>query len=554
MLDSNRIRGNFQSSAHDWIEAFDELRAEAASDELDAYVKNAHENLDGHDTDEWLESVMDVFYRLMAHDPFSTWREEDPNRAKRLATLTNLLEAFTNIYNGKLRTSGHYEGQISHGWLVNFYYNFVQYVANSGFDEPEDPYDKIPEGFAQVMTVHQAKGLEFPVVLAADIDKSDGPDGTHFMEDVLAPYSDLDTDESSAKVRADGDNIRRFFVQYSRAQDALVLAGARSNVEQIALGNSADGTPITPDDLEAAGRVLTDSNDFSRFDVIDREFDRGAGVRRRYSVTGDILSYRRCARQYGHFSDYGFSPAQAAQLYFGTVVHETLDRMHQQYRGQLDEVEASVPEEADIERYFEQVSNALIAHGTKPMSGEAKERALEYIKEFNEEMAEELYPRVKDTEHRLQAQHQDFVIEGTVDVLIREDGTDSEEPSDWEIWDYKASQLPDKGNIDLENYRYQMQVYAGLYEQKNGVLPSRAVLYFMGESDPEQAQVEIEFDRDQIDSAMETFSSTVGSIERSRESQEWNPPEKPPSKETCTSCDLRWDCPVVEDEYPMRAP
>nr|WP_276239889.1 PD-(D/E)XK nuclease family protein [Halobaculum sp. DT55] len=288
--------------------------------------------------------------------------------------------------------------------------------------------------------------------------------------------------------------------------------------------------------------------------MIDREFDRGAGVRRRYSVTGDILSYRRCARQYGHFSDYGFSPAQAAQLYFGTVVHETLDRMHQQYRGQLDEVEASVPEEADIERYFEQVSNALIAHGTKPMSGEAKERALEYIKEFNEEMAEELYPRVKDTEHRLQAQHQDFVIEGTVDVLIREDGTDSEEPSDWEIWDYKASQLPDKGNIDLENYRYQMQVYAGLYEQKNGVLPSRAVLYFMGESDPEQAQVEIEFDRDQIDSAMETFSSTVGSIERSRESQEWNPPEKPPSKETCTSCDLRWDCPVVEDEYPMRAP
>ena len=36
--------------------------------------------------------------------------------------------------------------------------------------------------------------------------------------------------------------------------------------------------------------------------------------------------------------------------------------------------------------------------------------------------------------------------------------------------------MPEDGNIDFENYRYQIQVYAGLYGQRNGVLPFRAVL------------------------------------------------------------------------------
>lgn len=555
LLESNAIHGNFQKTAHEWIVEFDALRTDARGEGLDEYVSKAHANLDNRDTEEWLESVMDVFYRLVSHEPFSSWRETEPNRAKRLATLTNLLEAYTNVYNGKLRTSGHYEGHISHGWLRTFYYNFIQYVANSGFDEPEDPYDQIPAGYVQVMTVHQAKGLEFPFVIAGDVDKSDGPDGTHFMEDVLAPYSDLNTDGSSADVRAAGDNIRRFFVQYSRAQDALVLAGTKPGTEQIALGHDADGRPVTPESLAVGDRVLGDRADFTRFDAIDREYEPKDGVRRRYSVTGDILSYRRCARQYGHFSDYGFSPAQAAQLYFGTVVHETLDRMHQQYRGQLDDVPEGIPSRADIERYFTQVSNALIAHGTKPMSGDAKDRALAYIKRFNEQMADELYPRVKDTEHRLQSQQESFVIEGTVDILVRdEDSLETDGPHEWEIWDYKAAQLPADGNIDLKNYRYQMQVYAGLYEQKNGVLPSRAVLYFMGESNPEQAQVEIEFDRAQIDRAMETFRATVSDIEESRETQEWRPPTEAPSEETCSACDLRWDCPTVDAQYPMRAP
>ena len=76
----------------------------------------------------------------------------------------------------------------------------------------------------------------------------------------------------------------------------------------------------------------------------------------------------------------------------------------------------------------------------------------------------------------------------------------------------------------------------------------------MSDSNPREAQVEIEFDRDQIDRAMMTVRGTVGDVERRREAQPWRAPTDAPSEETCSARNLRWDCPTVKDEYPLCAP
>jgi len=164
-----------------------------------------------------------------------------------------------------------------------------------------------------------------------------------------------------------------------------------------------------------------------------------------------------------------------------------------------------------------------------------------------------LYPAVKDTEHQLKRQHEDFVLQGTVDVLTRASAT-NDDPGEWEIWDYKASQIPDEGSHDMQNYRFQMQVYAGLFELKNGELPARAVLYFLGEENAKKATVETPFTRKTIDRAIDVFSSTVNDIEESRRKESWPAPDDAPTEETCADCDLRWDCPAVEGKYPLRTP
>ena len=38
-------------------------------------------------------------------------------------------------------------------------------------NEYEDPDQPFPKGHVQVMTIHQAKGLEFPVVVVGSLDK-----------------------------------------------------------------------------------------------------------------------------------------------------------------------------------------------------------------------------------------------------------------------------------------------------------------------------------------------------------------------------------------------
>ncbi|MFQ5911334.1 MAG: PD-(D/E)XK nuclease family protein, partial [Thermoplasmata archaeon] len=162
-----------------------------------------------------------------------------------------------------------------------------------------------------------------------------------------------------------------------------------------------------------------------------------------------------------------------------------------------------------------------------------------------------LYPRVIDTEHKLQVSLEDFVLHGVVDVLAQ---TAGEAKNGREIWDYKGSQRVASDSAEMENYEFQMQVYAELYRQKNGQFPQRAVLCFLGEKELEDMLVEVPFGKRSISRAMNVFQGTVAEIERRRTLDDWSPPSQIPSRETCGACDIRWDCPTAGHMFPMRHP
>lgn len=91
------------------------------------------------------------------------------------------------------------------------------------------------------MSIHQAKGLEFPLVIV-DVG-SDFRTNHHAqafrrfpinggqpcnMEDEFRGYSPMGQPSRSAIDRAFDDLIRQFFVAYSRTQDVLLLVGLNS--------------------------------------------------------------------------------------------------------------------------------------------------------------------------------------------------------------------------------------------------------------------------------------------------------------------------------------
>ena len=49
-----------------------------------------------------------------------------------------------------------------------------------------------------------------------------------------------------------------------------------------------------------------------------------------YSYTADYLAYERCPRQYMIYRKYGFVPSRSQTMFFGSLVHSTIEDLHQQ--------------------------------------------------------------------------------------------------------------------------------------------------------------------------------------------------------------------------------
>jgi hypothetical protein len=276
-----------------------------------------------------------------------------------------------------------------------------------------------------------------------------------------------------------------------------------------------------------------------------------------------VLSFQRCSRQYGHFAVRGYEPAHTVQIYYGTVIHQVLDRAHAHYRGLIDPaLQGKFPSDEDIQRYFEEVDQALSLRGIKAIRPAERNAALRRLQLFNRIEGPSLYPRVRDTEHRLQSDRGDYLLHGTVDVL-------ADDPN-WlpgmgaEIWDYKGGKRPNPNSENFRQYEFQMLVYAELYRERNGVYPTSAILYFLGELDssattlvrPASALVSVPLRQNRIVVALETFARTVGDIETCRVTNTWPSPGRgqEPEIQTCDICDIKWNCPSVGSRYPMRYP
>jgi len=83
---------------------------------------------------------------------------------------------------------------------------------------------------------------------------------------------------------------------------------------------------------------------------------------RRYSTTGDILSFKRYRRQYGYFGVRGFSSATNTQRYFGTLVHDVLDRLSREHPRHAT---FAPPDETHVGELVQQAHDRLIRAGIR---------------------------------------------------------------------------------------------------------------------------------------------------------------------------------------------
>lgn len=219
------------------------------------------------------------------------------------------------------------------------------------------------------------------------------------------------------------------------------------------------------------------------------------------------------------------------------LVHKTLDRAHRHHASEIDGAEEGNISDDDIKMYFQDVAEALKSQNIHPTSNETEQTSLEYVQKFNKREGNKLYPRILDTEYRLQSNRDEFVLEGVVEVLTSDSDSEGRE-----IWDYKAGQRPESGT-EFEDYRAQLYTYAEVYRYRNNEYPDRGVIYFLGEQSRDEAMFEIQFEEDAVEGPIAEFEQTVRNIQTARENgEDWFDIAKinRPSEGTCAECDVRW--------------
>ncbi len=444
----------------------------------------------------------DYLYHLLALEPFRGAIHNE-NTARNLAIFSQLLNVFQSYYHYTVVTHRNREFLRLH-----FFNSFLRLLYDGGINEYEDPDQPFPKGHVQVMTIHQAKGLEFPVVVVGSLSTQlSSPKQT---DRDLGPFYHRPPFEPESRITL-FDRMRLHYVAFSRPQKVLVLTAHETPKDHfVPIWQGLPQWPYVQKEMLAA----------QRFDLHDR-----MPVKRTYSFTGDLKIYETCPRQYQFFREYDFTPSRSAVIFFGLLVHQTIEEVH---RIALDGKLVTL-DETRVRELFERTFRFLSLSDVRPIGDTAKESAFDQVMNYYRQNRDEMR-RVIQTEVDVSLEKDSYILTGKVDLLLGGDGK-------LELLDFKTSPRPKDSPELIAAYERQLCTYAHILERRHGRHVDRLLLYWTSEPRKEDALMALPYDPTRVEEAARHFDETVRRI-RAREFAVTTPPEAA----ICKECDLRMLC------------
>lgn len=204
--------------------------------------------------------VLELIYGLVHYFPFL---HDDPEGQVYLEVFTRQVSACQQVssFSGRVVTDPNEPG-LSEASIKELLRNFLAPLASGTVKVNEDLMEAFPRDRLSILSIHQSKGLEFPLTIvdvgsdfksnhaAHRFKRFPEKGGTsHKMEDLLRPHTDLNTSSRGGRDRSFDDLYRQFFVAYSRPQEVLLLVGVLAalptgNVPNVALGWTRNTIPL----------------------------------------------------------------------------------------------------------------------------------------------------------------------------------------------------------------------------------------------------------------------------------------------------------------------
>lgn len=362
---------------------------------------------------------------------------------------------------------------------------------------------ELPQGGVTVTTIHQAKGLEWPIVVIPSLNQHDLPvptrsHGTSFPDEIADRYGTKESDER-----------RLFYVAATRAEDRLFLMdtsrGAPENrspfLEEIE--SEIGSEPTTLDEIEQR----TWQQDWDREDDGDEPVLVGLS---------DLLLYLECPYQFGLRRQVNIEPSIGDELGYGEGLHELIQRR--------SEAETSWDDEEITERTEEHVH---LPYMSKPM----EDNSIEGIEDRMHTLEElDVFDGEAETEIPVDVVFENGVVHGEIDYIEHID--DGVLVRDW------------KSNLTHEEliprYERQLRFYAHVL-RKQGHDIARGELVDVGATNEVDQLVrrEVDVSNPSIDRLVEEIDDALLNIRK----EEFGPT---PSETVCSSCDMEQLCPYSE--------
>lgn len=464
-----------------------------------------------------------LVYQLLEFPMFSdyinvnlTENKTELRSAYNVAQVTKLLFKYEYLYNITVFTKKNLQKT-----LQELFNTYLRFLIEGGIEEYEDFDEYAPKGCVSFMTIHQSKGLEFPIVIVGSLNLNPTKQFDEVDEILQNRYYHKPAFEPIERVKY-FDFWRLFYTAFSRPQNLLVLTAYEKN--------GAGRNPSKYFEKSYDKAVSWRDKSFKPKEI-ELESIKPVNIKKEYSFTSHILLYENCPLQYKFYKELEFTEVRTGGVLGGSLLHQTIEDIH---KAVLRKEESTLTNE-NISNWFNE-NYQLLSKSQRTYLQEGQRTALlVQILRYRDNQSQRWH-LIKEAEVDVSLVKEDYILKGTIDLVEGENGT-------VELIDFKSGDKPDVNSNDpktkqiLVQYRRQLEVYAHLIEERTDYKVSRTHLYFPKE-EGSSPYITFKANKDNIEHTISVFDDVVNKIEN----KTYDMTHIVKSEKQCGNCDMRYHC------------
>ena len=447
-------------------------------------------------------SLVDWTYELIALLGVQDWSIDDRTSVSRLGTMARFASLVADYEGIQKHARQNEDGSQTGAYDQRDWYFrglvilMAQFARDSYRDfggEDDQTLDAV-----ELMTVHAAKGLEWPIVFIPSVTGNRFPSSkTGQGQAWIVPTDKFDAYRYEG---TQNDERRLFYVAVTRAREWVCITGhEKVNTQRVAKSpfmteilQAFDDTAGYPPKPEDPGKAELD-------DVLQISYS-------------DLSAYLTCGWSYWLRSRLGFPPAIVEELGYGKAVHHLMRVIAEQSTAKGRPLSPREVDRILATDFFLPFANSALAENLKKSASKLVDR---YMREYAEDTT-----RTWQTERPFELEVDGAIIIGRADVILdQQDGL----PDNLAIVDYKTS-------VGSQGFDMQLQIYAEA-GTREGLEVRAAFVHDMREGERQTVAIDAESRKKAVAVAEDAIR---GIKERKFEAR--------PSVHNCGMCDVRAIC------------